>query len=308
MNSFIEIKNVTWQDFVDTNPLSNINEKKYIYRGQTNGSVDGKFAEWELISSFNRYYSDIYDFETFIFQQVSFMNSTYSEYEFVKNNDIQNSNTISRIYFLQHYGVPTCFIDFTFNPLIALYFSISSLRGQSGGIFTIDGFPEFYPDDYYFTIIRIEVDRLRQITNIKNLRHFNLDLFIRYDEYRINIEKNYYASIAFDLSPLKSINNLCNYNLSRQASCFLLYDNKSCDGISFEEFLDSYIKKFKIDIEMPFITKYHIRYNTAFKPQRSKHPHYISLFSFLKSHNISGKDMFNDIQGLKYDFNFFHQE
>ena len=174
--STIDIINVTWQEFIETNPLSNLLDRKFIYRGQTNSSLDNEFKEWELVSSFNRYYTTSQDrFDSFISQQISFMDSTYSQYEIVKNNGILNSNIISKIYFLQHYGVPTCFLDFTFNPLIALYFSISGLKGQSGGICTIEGFPEYYPDNFFFTIIKIDYNRLQELLT---LRIYNILILI----------------------------------------------------------------------------------------------------------------------------------
>ncbi len=309
MYSFIENIYTTWEDFVSKNPVSNLNDKKYIYRGQTNSFSNGRFTEWEIISSFNRYYSKLhYRFSQFISQQVSFMNSTYSEYEFVKNSNILNSSIISKIYFLQHYGVPTCFIDFTYHPLIALYFSISSLKGQSGGENTIEGFPKYYPENYCFTVLRIDTTKLQKLIGIKNLEHFELDLFIKYDSYCIDVDRNNYAQITLDLFPVQSVNNSNNFNLLNQDSCFLLFDNASCNSISFEKFLHLFIEKHQVLINEPFITKYHIKYNTAFKPMKSRQPEYISLFKFLKQNNISGKTLFNDIQGLKYDFNFFHQE
>jgi len=307
VNAIVENISITWQEFIEINPLTNLDSKKYIYRGQTNGLLNKKFTEWEIISSFNRFYAKLqYTFPTFISQQITFMNSTYSEYEFVKKSKILNSNTISKIYFLQHYGIPTCFIDFTYNPLISLYFSISSLKGQSGGNYTVDGFPNYYPDDNYFTIIKIDVDKFQNYVGVKNLKHFNEDLFINYNSYSIEIDNNNFAQVALDLSPLKSIDNNCNYNLKNQSSCFLMFDNVCCNSISLERFLEKFINKQNIKIDNPFILKYHIKYNTAFKPMRSRQPNYISLFKFLDKNNITGKNLFNDIQGLKYDFNFFH--
>lgn len=308
MCNFINIIDSTWENFVQENPIDNIEIKKYIYRGQTNGSDNGKFTEWEIVSSFNRYYKkNQYRFSQFIGQQVSFIESTYAGYEFVKNSEIANSNMISKIYFLQHYGIPTCFIDFTFNPLISLYFSISALKGQSGGTFTVDGFPLYYPEDHYFTIIKINIEELKKVINIKNLEHHELDLFINYDSYSIEINNFNTAHISLDLSPLDSIDYKNNFNLQRQSACFLLYDNASKNSYSFEKFLDIYLKNNKIDIKVPIITKYHIKYNSAYKPMHSRQPNYESLFQFLINKNITGKTLFNDIQGLKYDFNFFHQ-
>ena len=309
MCSFIEYIYTTWEEFAKENPVSNLENKRFIYRGQTNSFLNEKFLEWEIVSSFNRYYSKLhYRFSQFISQQIAFMDSTYSEYEFVKNSNILDSNIISKIYFLQHYGVPTCFIDFTYHPLIALYFSISSLKGQSGGRNTIDGFPKYYHENYCFTVIRIDTNKLQTIIGIKDLEHFQLDLFLKYDSYCIDVDRNIYAQIALDLFPLQSTNNSNNFNLLKQNSCFLLFDNASCNSISFEKFIHLFIEKHHIQINEPFITKYHIKYNTAFKPMRSRQPDYTSLFKFLKQNNISGKTLFNDIQGLKYDFNFFHQE
>ena len=80
----IETIECTWEKFVEANPISNIEDKKFIYRGQTNGEITNKngeieFAEWPIISSFNRYIpSDQYSFSDFIFQQVSFLSDRKS--------------------------------------------------------------------------------------------------------------------------------------------------------------------------------------------------------------------------------------
>lgn len=309
MCSVIENIHTTWKKFVKENPVSNLENKRFIYRGQTNSIINDEFTEWEIISSFNRFYSKQQEsFSRFISQQIDFMDSTYSEYEFVKNNNILGSNVISKIYFLQHYGVPTCFVDFTYHPLKALYFSISFLKAQLVGRHSIDGFPNFYPENYFFTVIRIDYLKLQKLIGIKNLKHFELDLFLKYDSYKIDIDEYYSAHVALDLAPLQSTQNSNNFNLQKQDSCFLLFDNASCNSVSFEKFLHQFIEKHQILVDEPFITKYHIKYNTAFKPMRSRQPDYISLFKYLKQNNISGKTLFNDIQGLKYDFNFFHQE
>ena len=39
---------------------------------------------------------------------------------------------------LQHYGVPTRFLDFTFNPLIALWFAVEKDAESDGRVFAID--------------------------------------------------------------------------------------------------------------------------------------------------------------------------
>ena len=309
MCKLINIIDTTWENFIHQNPANNTLNKQFIYRGQTNGTINGNFKEWEIVSSFNRYYKKHqYKFPEFIGQQIAFIDTTYADYEFIKNSSILNSSIISKIYFLQHYGIPTCFLDFTFNPLVALYFSISSLKGQSGGAYSADGFPSHYSVDYYFTVIRIDLIELKKVIEIKNIEHFHFDLFLNYDSYRIDINPYQYAHLAFDLEPLNSIDNsIVNYNLKNQSSCFLMYDNAARNTGSLENFLKNYITYYNTTIKNPIITKYRIKYNSAFKPMHSRQPDYISLFKYLINNNVTGSNLFNDIQGIKYDFNFFHQ-
>lgn len=191
---------------------------------------------------------------------------------------------------------------------MALYFSISSLKGQSVGAYSADGFPLFYPEDYYFSVIKIDISELKKVVKINNIDHFDLDLFMKYDSYCIDINQYNYAHLAFDLDPLNSIDNsVSNYNLENQSPCFLMYDNAACNTGSLENFLSNYITHHNISMKKSIITKYHIKYNSAYKPMHSKQPDNISLFKYLINNKITGSNLFNDIQGLKYDFNFFHQ-
>lgn len=305
--SFINTVCVTWQQFIEENQEAN-KEKRFIYRGHTNEVIGDEFVEWDLKSSFNRYYGDSkYTFETFLLQQYQFIEDRYSNYPVIKESGILNSNLISKIYFFQHYGIPTCFVDFTYNPLIALYFAISSIKGQSGGVFSDDGYPKFYNDDAYVSIIRIDHQALTELLGLKPLIHFNDDLSLNYKEYSIHLSSGLNAAIALDLNP-QSSGDFENFNLNRQESCLLLYDNLYTGNLSLEEFIASFLEKEgKVNIE-PFIVKYQIKYNSVFKALHSKQPDSISLFKYLKNNKISGEYLFNDLQGLKYDFNFFHQE
>lgn len=316
MNDVVEvIDNRTWEEFIETNPQSNIEDKKFIYRGQSNGVIYDKkgnrtFDPWNIVSCFNRFYvprSHQYDFEKFISQQIEFIPSKYSEYEFVKKNNLDKANAISQIYFLQHYGVPTCFIDFTFHPLVALYFSIASMKGQSGGIYS-KGFPNFYPDNYVFSIYKIDIEALKRVFKIQDLKHTDIAFWLNYDFYKINFTDNKWAHLALDLDPLSKIDNQeQNFNLKKQHSCFLLYDNRKCN-IGFEEFLAQYIQNMKVYITKPIIYKYQFKYNSAYRPMHELRGKVEPLFNRLRKEKVIGKDLFNDIQGIKYDFNFFHQE
>ena len=45
----------------------------------------------------------------------------------IKNSGINENNSIALLSYMQHYGVPTPFLDFSFNPYVALFFAIDSI-------------------------------------------------------------------------------------------------------------------------------------------------------------------------------------
>jgi len=295
----------TWQKYAEEH--ADIDNSTFIFRGQSNAEHE----KWNLTSSFNRYYKrGQLNFPTFIGQQLeeNLFKGTYSEYEYVKKNNLNESNVITRLYHLQHYGVPTCFIDFTYNPLIALYFALTGIKGQSGGTYDIDGFPTYYSSECQITIFKIDYVLLTQLLEIKELIHFSNDLFINYEYYKKEINSYQYAHFAIDLNPENKINSeVDNYNLKNQESAFLMYDQGKLK-MDLLEFISTYCSSKNIKSEKPIVTKYLIPYNTVFSPQHSKQPNYLTLFRFLMDKGISGKSLFNDHQGLKYDFNFFHHK
>lgn len=295
----------TWQQYAEEHATTD--SSAFIFRGQSNSEQE----KWNLTSSFNRYNKGgQLNFRTFISQQLeeNLFRSTYSEYEYVKKNKLGESNVITRLYHLQHYGIPTCFIDFTYNPFIALYFALTGIKGQSGGTYDIEGLPTFYNADCQITIFKIDYSLLKELLKVRDLIHFSNDLFLNYDYYVNEINSYQYAHLAIDLSPENKINSeVDNYNLKNQESAFLMYDqgNLKMDLI---EFISAYCSANNINSEVPIVTKYLIPYNTVFSPTHSKQPNYVTLFGFLMDKGISGKSLFNDHQGLKYDFNFFHHK
>jgi hypothetical protein len=135
-------------------------------------------------------------------------------------------------------------------------------------------------------------------------------LILNYEKYGISFSYNTYyqriAYIALDLQPKVSIESQHeNYNLSNQKSCFLLFDNCNSNDIGFEEFVQSYILQNNIKLKEPIIEISKIPYNSIYSKSKRNHPESISLFRYLTERNISGRYLFNDLQGLKYDFNSF---
>lgn len=298
-----EIK-ITWQDYVEEH--RNSDNSDFIFRGHSNSEEE----KWKLTSTFGRYYNrNQYNFRKFLSQQLeeNLFRNTYGNYEYVKNNNLCDSNLITKLYHLQHYGVPTCFIDFTHNPLIALYFALTGIKGQSGGAYDANsGMPKFYNHQSQITIFKINHSILNKVLGFKELSHTDNDLFLNYDTYAKRINEDEFGHVAIDLKPEQRISpKVDNYNLKNQQSAFIMYDQWNLD-MDLERFICEFIVSHKLDIQEPIITKYYIEYNTLFSPayfNESK-----PLFRYLKEQNIYGKVLFNDHQGLKYDFNFFHNK
>lgn len=293
----------TWQQYIEEHESAD--NSNFIFRGQSNSESE----KWSLTSSFARYYKrGQLNFRTFISQQLdeNLFKSTYGDYEYVKKHNLCESDVITRIYHLQHYGIPTCFIDFTHNPLIALYFALTGIKGQSGGTYDHQGFPTFYDSDCQITIFKINHSTLRNLLGFKELVHQSNDLFMNYDYYVKEINSYQYGHIALDLTPEQKISSqVDNYNLKNQKSALIMFDQGSLK-IDLESFISEYCSSHDIQLKEPIITKYNIPYNNVFSPMHSRQPNYLTLFRFLIDRGIYGKILFNDHQGLKYDFNFFH--
>lgn len=307
----IETINTTWQEFVKENT---VDKDKYIYRGHSNTYSNSKFDVWKLLSSYNRAYKEI-PFRSFISQQLEddLFRNRYGNYKFVLDNELVNMDVITKLYFLQHYGIPTCLLDFTYNPLIALYFAMANIIPKNKQIDIVTKNINSYKTNNYISIYKIDYTQLLSKFNIKPLIHTDsFELSENYNEYAIGIYDDQLIShIALDLKPEVRINNRTqNYNLTNQACCFLLYDNYEMKNhdYDFGSFLDKISKEKELKFESPVIQIFNIEYNSILgKKLQDELDNPNSLFSYLKQKQIYGGELFNDSQGLKYDFKFFNE-
>lgn len=307
------ITNITWEDFVELTDRKKLKNSDFIYRGQSNSfEFPNSFKEWDVTSSFNRLYSKKnLRFKQFLSQQLNenLFKTAYANYEFVKRTKLDKADLITRLYFLQHYGISTCLIDFTLNPLVALYFTLTSLKGHQFRSNNIDGFPSIYPNDCHVSIFQINYKVLSKILNINEIIHKSNDLFLQYEHYGKDISKNEWAYLGIDLFPHRKINpEIDNFNLKAQEGCFILYDNAETNKKDLISFLEEYCRINEIILDEPLIRIYKIGYNCLYKPIRQLQPNYTPVFKYLEKENITGRNLFNDYQGLKYDFNFFHEK
>lgn len=310
MDSILEIiDHSTWPDLV--NDLRKNADESKIYRGHSNNysiikgkrDINGKIVidTWKLISAFNRYYlSHLYLFRTFLKQQFAdeFFKSQYGKYDFVEIFYLKDCSLLERLYYLQHYGVPTCFIDFTKNPLVALYFAISSVKGGNTSSLDSEGNPYYHPQEPFISVFEINHTRISELLDVKYIEN---DFFKKiYDSYDM-----YSCHIGFDINPLNNCQpNTLNVNLKKQDGCFVLYDNNNTT-FSFVDYINCSFSKRGIKKET-LIREYRLPYNTVFHNGIIDGKTNAKLFSYLDKNNVSGRTLFNDIQGLKYDLIFFH--
>lgn len=284
----------------------------YIFRGQSNLFLNNKFYEWKLISSFNRsiQFKNL-RFSSFLTQQLDkyLFDSYYKENKFVKDYNLENTDLLTKLYLLQHYGIPTCLIDFTKDPLVALYFAMSSLSSHNGGIYSLSGKPKFYPDSCGVSIFQINHKLLDEKFNFPIIQN---DLGLNYWDnhlFETSTKKKRKVHLGMDLHPInKSCGPVNNFNLSKQEGVFILYDNFKNETYDLIDFLVDYSTENDIHFDQPLIKIYKIKYNDLFKPLKSRQPRIKSAFQILKEKRISGNFLFNDIQGLKYDMIFFNQQ
>lgn len=284
----------------------------FIYRGQTNLFNNNKFTEWNIVSTYNRntQFNRI-RFNSFLTQQLdnSLFDIYYRKNQFVKANKLEKTDLISKLYFLQHYGISTCLIDFTHNPYVALYFAMSSLSSHSGGAFDDNGFPLYYPENCFISIYQINYEMLVQKLNVSELDNkMGYEYHDNY-EFKTNVHLLKSVHLGIDINPIQKTNDLIdNYNLKKQEGAFIFFDNQYNKQYGLIEFIKDYINENKIELNEPLVKIYRIKYNELYRPMRSKQPNFKTAFQILKEKEKTGNYLFNDYQGLKYDLTFFHDQ
>ena len=104
-----------------------------LFRGQSN-------AEWKL--------------EPSVFRGNRFMHEAALLREFERKNplEFQGRSNIEKLIKMQHYGLPTRLLDFSQNPLVALYFACMDLS-TDGAVFALHGYPTQNEDFVWISIL-----------------------------------------------------------------------------------------------------------------------------------------------------------
>jgi len=296
-------------------------DENRIYRGQSNYmDINGKCLNfWEITSNLNRVKPGfpLSGFFQNLAKSKEYLEN-YSCFNIVDNNKQPNIVEISS--YLQHYGLATPFVDFTYDPITALFFALSSFPYLNKG----------YQRSkvHYFSVFEINTGILREVFGIKDFDN-NLkpeyDFYISHPNYNKE-ELNDYLLSTSDVSQQdgpyiaiynnkEEVSSIINENIKKQNGTFLLihipndvfFDNKlENNSMSFEKLLTWYLETKNIKLKnkpiklhlIPFesIETNHDRGNGCWEQNL--------LYAYFKEKGKTGKDLFNDIVGFNYDFMF----
>lgn len=270
-----------------------------IFRGQSNGAGI-KQENWKIESSFNRIYPNGEPTfrEFLITAQDLLFDNNINEYKYHKIPNLKSLSHLQKIYFFQHYGIPTCLIDFTKDPIIALFFAMSSVHYPSH--FLSDGNAKknlCFNNNRYISVYQVNIDILKkQIPKLDSLTDDN----IKYYNNQFEICEIYPSlNFAFDLYPESGSNNIL-YNLEKQKGCFIFFDsaNYKIDLLSSIEETIDYNNQNNTSTN-PIVIEHQFFLQDLITNNKNSLIHYIT-----KEKKITGKNLFDDIQGIKYDLNY----
>lgn len=290
-------------------------DENRIFRGHSNSGTEWKFNFWEIQSSLNRNYQKIglNDYLQSIDRGIGQFEKYPAFSKFIKTSE--KDNFLDVLSYLQHYGIETPLVDFSFDPLTALFFAITSLPYQ----YTTGS------DSRYIAIFELDCKVLTARYSIAELNEglsfsmfFDSKILNRlnplsgFDDYLLA------SNLCVAIIPKAKLSLGLNPNLDKQKGSFILlhipessgnkhtipFSNNSLITIqSFENVLKIIgIKKCPID---KALTMHLIPYESIFQCDDDR----IFLSSdlvmlYLAINNITGYTLFSDLQGFKHDFLF----
>lgn len=124
-------RKVTWEDF--KKEITDLDEN-WVYRGQSN-------SKWKLNSSLERYSSD----PTVEQKLIDDFKKGFGLF-----NNIEIKYNLDYYAYMQHYGVPTKLLDFTYSPYVAAYFAFEPTELEEVCIYAINqnDINDFFKDQF----------------------------------------------------------------------------------------------------------------------------------------------------------------
>ena len=130
MNSHIEISRL--EDYINHISDFATSEKNHLYRGQED-------AEWDVTSGVFRRLSPLYTRDAELFRSLcwGYLLQLVDEVQLEYPSIYRSLSPLECLAHLQHNGVATGLIDFTFNPLVALWFACAVGAKKASGKVTV---------------------------------------------------------------------------------------------------------------------------------------------------------------------------
>ena len=152
-----------------------------------------------------------------------------------------NDDNFLLLCYAQHFNVPTRLLDFTINPLVALYFACKELKSKDGAVWILNS------KAYNKQVIKINNAHNLLVSDIKEMRHRMLDK-IFHKETTLNTY-NY---------PIAVTPYYIDQRMMAQGSRFFLWgDNAVCleHMLTFDDYMDpdySNVNAFVMKIKIPY--------------------------------------------------------
>ena len=94
----------------------------------------------------------------------------------LENAGINKGNSLAYLSYMQHYGVPTPFLDYSYNPYVALFFAIDNLKYKASEIEIENYFSFYYTYSNATVFDSWNYVFKRNVSNQKNITYDDIDL------------------------------------------------------------------------------------------------------------------------------------
>ena len=181
--------------------------------------------------------------------------------------------------------------------MVALFFAMAGIQ-YKGSFYDPEKYTHFN-EDRFISVYEIDTKTLKKV--FPAIKTLNNEVELLKDEYRFSNSQPF--NFALDIHPNTSDSTI-NQNMKNQEGCFILFDSsfKNPDLIKALEY-DLQIRKddYNEDLQhvKPCITEHRFFLRDLITPNNKSLIHFIT-----EEHGVSGKILFDDIQGIKYDLNY----
>lgn len=232
-------------------------DNNYIFRGHAN-------ADWPLQSSLERTIGGAWsEGRVQQFEDLSLMKFK-SKFSIYNRENTKPSSKLSWLSAMQHYGLPTRFLDFTSSPYVALYFAM-------------ENYDPYLNKDLSIFALNYEDFLIESIDYIKSRDskfHYEYNsIHVDQDKIFDDIVDRFSYDIIWITEP-----EILNVRLDRQAGSFLMSGNRNLKietALNLDIYKKCRLKKFIISKNL-----------------------YREIFALLRKMNLDSKSLYGDLDGL----------